>query len=344
MLLEPDRNQIEVFTEALFRHAGNEGYVSLRLFLEGDDREAYSIIGVPLVAGFPALCERATSMAGKAAAEPRSAVFAPPIAVFNCRDRARELDLLCGPVLSVECDKHPQRAQQMIEAVLGPATVVVRSGGKWANGNGENEDKRHLHWRLNNPATDKESFAKLKRARELATRIADGDHSCIPIVHPMRWPGSWHRKAEPRMCTIEACNPDIEIDLNDALVKLKAAGGGEKPEPTPREDGGDNTWEKLIGGILNGERYHPSVVPLTAKLRIAGLNEGTIVNLTRGLLKNSAGPRDDRWWARYNAVPSTVRSAWNKFKAPSTALFDPWAEYIVPPFPLDILPWSPESS
>src|SRR6516165_6248878 len=102
MALEPDRNQIEIFAESLFRHTGKDGYISLRMFLEGDDREAKGIVGVPLVAGFSALCERATSMAGKAAAGP-PAVFAPPIAVFNCRGRAREKDLVCGPVLSVEC-------------------------------------------------------------------------------------------------------------------------------------------------------------------------------------------------------------------------------------------------
>jgi hypothetical protein len=30
--LEPDREQIEIFVDALFRHRGNEGYLSLRAF------------------------------------------------------------------------------------------------------------------------------------------------------------------------------------------------------------------------------------------------------------------------------------------------------------------------
>jgi len=32
--LEPDRDQIEIFVDALFRHAGAEGFVSLRAFFE----------------------------------------------------------------------------------------------------------------------------------------------------------------------------------------------------------------------------------------------------------------------------------------------------------------------
>ena len=36
----------------------------------------------------------------------------------------------------------------MLEDLLGPATVVVESGGTWVNGGNTPEDKLHLHWRL----------------------------------------------------------------------------------------------------------------------------------------------------------------------------------------------------
>ena len=58
-LLEPDRDQIEIFTEALFRHAGKQGFVSVRAFHE--DRAAKAVFRIsptPLTGGLklPAYC------------------------------------------------------------------------------------------------------------------------------------------------------------------------------------------------------------------------------------------------------------------------------------------------
>jgi hypothetical protein len=61
--------------------------------------------------------------------------------------------------------------------------------------------KLHAHWRLAVPARGAE-LEDLKLARTLAARLVGGDPSNMPIVHPIRWPGSWHRKAEPRLCEI----------------------------------------------------------------------------------------------------------------------------------------------
>jgi hypothetical protein len=35
MMLEPDRDQMEIFIQAMFRHCGSDGFVSLRAFTEG---------------------------------------------------------------------------------------------------------------------------------------------------------------------------------------------------------------------------------------------------------------------------------------------------------------------
>ena len=43
------------------------------------------------------------------------------------------------------------------------------------------------------------------------------------IVHPLRWPGSWHLKGTPRLATIHASNPDAEIHLVEAFDALSAA-------------------------------------------------------------------------------------------------------------------------
>ena len=45
--------------------------------------------------------------------------------------------------------------------------------------------------------------------------------SNVSLVHPIRWPGSWHRKGEPRMARILSLNAASEIDLSDALERLE---------------------------------------------------------------------------------------------------------------------------
>jgi hypothetical protein len=219
-LLEPDRNQIEMFAEALFRYAGNRGFVAVRSFYD-DQSEPFRLSSANLVGGLRFLIEVAEDEARRAALEPRPVVFCPPLAVFSIKGRAREQDLTAGLALSVECDASPQRARTILEALLGPATAIVASGGRWQNG-GTAEDKLHLHWRLAKPAMG-EALAKFKQARDLATHIVGGDPSNKSIVHPIRWPGSWHRKGEPRLCRLEAINPDAEIDLDSALDALTKA-------------------------------------------------------------------------------------------------------------------------
>ena len=135
-----------------------------------------------------------------------------------------------------------------LENLLGPATIVVRSGGRWING-GQPEDKLHVHWRLKAPATGK-ALTALKQARDLATRLVGGDPSNKPVCHPIRWPGSWHRKAEPRLCQISQVNADIEIGLEAALAILQAAA---PPQPQAKSSGSSNPgdssdWYNLVNG------------------------------------------------------------------------------------------------
>lgn len=127
----------------------------------------------------------------------------PPIATFISKEHAAEKDLLEGLALSVEVDHNPAEARAKLEQLLGPATLIVRSGGVWTAPDGADHAKIHLHWRLATPARGA-SLPRLKILREIATRIVGRDPSNKPICHPIRWPGSWHRKGEPRLCAIQA--------------------------------------------------------------------------------------------------------------------------------------------
>ena len=82
----------------------------------------------------------------------------------------------------------------------------------------------HLHWRLKRPASTEAEHELLRELRELATNLVGGDGTNISIVHPIRWPGSWHRKSTPRLAEIVAFS-DNEIDLTEALERLRDAVG-----------------------------------------------------------------------------------------------------------------------
>src|SRR5262249_22593195 len=148
----------------------------------------------------------------------------PPVATLNNAVTATEKDIANGIALSVECDQAPSKARELLEQLLGRATAVVASGGEWTcPASGEVEPRLHLHWRLQEPTREHGNHLLLKEARRLAQRLVGADGTAVPLIHPMRWPGSWHRKGEPRLARIVALNEDAEIDLGDALERLREA-------------------------------------------------------------------------------------------------------------------------
>jgi hypothetical protein len=226
-LLEPDREQLNDFICTLLKHAGKDGIVSIRAFIQTDGGDKlFKMQAVPLAEGLSAVVDCAMIIARLAANAPHNVAFAWPIAVFKRRGRAREQDLLRGLVLSAECDTHAQQARKTLEAILGPPTLVVESGGTWTDETGRQWPKLHLYWRLAKPAEGKE-LAKLKQAREIATKLVHADESNISIVHPIRAAGSWHRKGTPKLCRIAERHDDAEIDLDVALAALKETPAGE---------------------------------------------------------------------------------------------------------------------
>jgi hypothetical protein len=317
--LEPDRDQIEIFVDAIFRHAGDEGYVSLRTFLNNNKVlkpiQAVKLNGASLVY----LIDVAEDQARRAANNPEPAVFCPPLAVFNGATgwQAREEDLFKGLTISVECDERPDEARTALEEILGPATTIVRSGGQWIDPDGAAHDKLHIHWRLAAPAMNG-ALDKLKRARKLATAIVGGDASNVPAVHCLRWPGGWHRKGTPRLCELVSVNPDVEIDLEAALAALEATA---PPEPTKPNggDGGEQSnpedWSILVADIVAGRKLHLSINRLAAKYIRSGMSAGAAVNHLRGLMDISQAKqeRPGEWQARYDDIPRAVESASKKF-------------------------------
>ena len=112
----------------------------------------------------------------------------------------------------------------------------------------------------------------LKRARQLAAELVGGDPSNKPVCHPIRWPGSWHRKHDPVLCRIEEQNPDCEIDLDAAVAALEAATPSEKKTPGAgdRHKTSGEDWAPLIQKILTAKNFHEPLAVLAMKLLSLG--------------------------------------------------------------------------
>jgi hypothetical protein len=243
-MLEPDGAAISAFVRAIFPYADPATYVSLRAFDQVDRGVPPLHIEAVLVGDDPDdLVQRAVNAARRAANAARPAVFAPPVCTFSSARTARSADVANGVALSVEIDSgDPAPARAQLESLLGPATIVIASGGEWQNPEtGELHPKLHMHWRLAEPTATAEEHAKLQEARWMAASLAGGDPTAAPPAHPLRWPGSWNRKRAPRLATILALNDAAEIELSDAAEKLaealEATGLGRKAGAAPKASG-----------------------------------------------------------------------------------------------------------
>src|SRR4029077_4900621 len=145
--------------------------------------------------GFGALVDAAFALASACAAAAEAVVFAPPIATFNKADKADAGSLANGPCFPVEIDADPATAREKLEAVLGPPTIAMQSGGLWIDqATGEPCPKQHVHWRMEQRTRTPIEHDFLREIRGRATALAGGDASAVPMVHPLRWAGSVHRK------------------------------------------------------------------------------------------------------------------------------------------------------
>lgn len=228
-----DEEQIRVFVDCLFRHAEYGTVVGLRSFTHQKEDQIARIQGWPRIGGDnDTLITAAVEAATVSANDLVGLVFAPPVATFTeqvngQKQQARLVDLANGLCITVELDEGDIGAhRQKLEVLLGLATVVVASGGVWIDPEtGEIHEKLHLHWRLSEPTLVPDEHAKLRAARNLAALLVGADMTAVPLVHPLRWPGSWHRKdkSAPKLCKILASDPSAEVHLDDALTALQEA-------------------------------------------------------------------------------------------------------------------------
>ena len=348
--VKTDPEQIHKFTEALFRYASEGTFISLRAFNDREKdtgafaREAVLING----SGLEPVANRAATLAERCANAAQAIVFCPPVVTFNTADNAKAENVAEGVALSVDCDQAPNAAREKLESLLGQATVVVASGGQWTDPEtGELQDKLHLHWRLNEPTQTIDDHALLKKARMLATKLVSGDDTNAPLVHPIRWPGSVHRKGEPRCAQIVSLNEAAEIDLQDVLEALQDAAGaqplstGAKAASQPHSasqnvyiDTGQKSktaddYERLIRDMKTDGAKHAAVRDTAASLAAQGCKQ----EFVQGFIKANCPVYDQN-------VQNSIDSAFQKYAEPAPAgdPVDLWGSFDPPELPHGLLP------
>ena len=104
--LEPDRDQLAIFVEALFPYASEGGTVSLRGFY--DDKRSGTFGRYPVTldgAGIEPVVRKAVKLATEALAGKRPVVVAPIPSTFTPGGRAEENNIFEGLALVVDIDK-----------------------------------------------------------------------------------------------------------------------------------------------------------------------------------------------------------------------------------------------
>jgi hypothetical protein len=282
---------ISLFVETLFRHA-EAGYVQLRMFVDGKDRKTWGWPWTAVPVGDRELLrDTAIRIASKAALSSKPVNFCPPVATFIGPEKATKDDLCEGLVIVSECDHRPDAARQTLERLLGAPTLIVKSGGTWIDPEtGIAEDRSHLYWRLATPARIKADRVRLERANEIVNGVAASDPTAVPVCHPLRWPGSWHKKAEPRLVRIAEVNPEREVVLDDVLPMLEETAGAlgialkdDRPAapPVPRIVKPDASWDverdaahivaEYLG--LTSDRHY-KLYGYAVKIAMSALNTG----------------------------------------------------------------------
>ena len=118
----------------------------------------------------------------------------------------------------------PPDARQIAIPIRFPLLGIIASAAAMSSGSACGSDDV---FKASSPLASAEAtrefreHARLKEPRRLAMILAGADGTAVPLCHPLRWSGSWHRKGEPRLAYIVELNSDAEIELGDVLDRLR---------------------------------------------------------------------------------------------------------------------------
>jgi putative DNA primase/helicase len=203
--------------------------------------------------------------------------------------RAEHVDL----VRAVFADLDGAPLQPVMECALEPHIVVESSPGKF-----------HPYWLVEDVPLD-----QFKPIQKAIIRRFGGDKAVHDLARVMRMPGYWHQKAEPFRARIVHVAEGMPYDLAELQAEFPPG------EDAPTGNGHDEdatAMADLVRAILTGENYHDALRSLAWRWLAGGQDPKDVERALQGILEASAGPRDERWQARYEDIPRAVETAKDK--------------------------------
>ena len=208
----PDAAMVAVYADVVFGYC--EGFVPVRALAEkgATDTRPHT----PFLEANAELASRLAQQAGWAA-DAGMALFVVPGTV-ETPGEARAEHVAATQVVLIDLD-HGDIAAKRSHLVqhLGPPTLEVASGGITAEG----QRKRHLYWRLTEPA-EGEDVARVCRARHMIATKVGGDPAFRSAHQPIRVAGSIHAKSGTRRLVEILRHDPRDHDLGELIEAIIA--------------------------------------------------------------------------------------------------------------------------
>lgn len=175
---------------------------------------------VPLALMPSTVARWALSQAEGAYGFSRPGCIASPIAALDATGKQIQ-----GLAIVLDMDIHPRQSLSRIREILGPPTLVIRTGTKATFPAGcEPEDRLLVHWRLAQPAMPGD-HQELEECSHLACAQTGMGGGCMaPIGAYARWPGTLNRREPGCLASIGEINPEAEVTLSEVSQALRGRG------------------------------------------------------------------------------------------------------------------------
>jgi hypothetical protein len=188
--------------------------------------------------------------------------------------------------------------------------------------------------------------------------LGDGQQYIVAGIHPDSGKAYTWKHGKPgdvRRADLPEITAGVAQELVTEIVDLLIAKHGytrwkAAKEKKQKEKSNDNPWadntkidlSDPVENIINGVELHDSIRDFAASMIGSGVSPNAAGGMLRAAMQASVCQHDQRWQDRYDDIDRAIESAVEKYQPKvehaSGELFDPWAPFTPPEFPLDILP------
>lgn len=216
---------VRAYLTRLFAYVdfGESDYLSLRQYGEKGTPQEGAVINTLYVQ--PALDDATdwTIKTARRCARHDLACFIIPAVLKTASGDAAAVELFTSVLIDIDTGNTAEK-RAFLESAIGPASMVVKSGGRTDSGH----EKLHLYWLLKEPT---DAVDRVARIRLMLAEHGGGDRAIGRAHQPIRVPGSVNcKRGEAVAVTLETTEHEYELsDLEERIAEMGFAPGVEPP-------------------------------------------------------------------------------------------------------------------